>query len=78
MNLLINNRAINKKTKDKNDKIKLINTNEAQIRFSHGIGRSGEITEPQPKAAGASLIARLTNYMVVDVMRIAGQLLSHL
>ena len=36
------------------------------------MGRSGEITEPQPKAAGASLISKLTNYLVIDAMRIAG------
>jgi len=41
-------------------------------RFAHGVGRSGEITEPQPKAAGASLVSKLTSYLVIDAMRVAG------
>ncbi|EGC37855.1 hypothetical protein DICPUDRAFT_149505 [Dictyostelium purpureum] len=40
--------------------------------FSHGIGRSGDITEQQPKAAGSSLIQKLVHYLVLDAMRIAG------
>ncbi|KAI9027839.1 O-phosphoseryl-tRNA selenium transferase [Hyaloraphidium curvatum] len=41
-------------------------------RFGHGIGRSGDIAEVQPKAAGSSLIQKLTNYLVTDALRIAG------
>ena len=43
----------------------------AQRHFgmSHGIGRSGDITEPQPKAAGSSAVARLALYLVLDAVR---------
>jgi O-phospho-L-seryl-tRNASec:L-selenocysteinyl-tRNA synthase len=43
----------------------------AQRHFglSHGIGRSGDITEPQPKAAGSSVLAKLTLLMVLDALR---------
>ncbi len=37
--------------------------------LSHGIGRSGDVTEPQPKAVGSSIMAQLTTYLVLDVMR---------
>ena len=37
--------------------------------MSHGIGRSGNLTEAQPKAAGSSIIYQLTNAMVLDVLR---------
>ena len=37
--------------------------------FSHGMGRSGDITEPQPKAAGSSLMVQLTRCMVLDAIR---------
>jgi len=40
--------------------------------LSHGIGRSGDINEQQPKAAGSSLVQKLTNYLVLDAMKIAG------
>ncbi|RKP25478.1 soluble liver antigen/liver pancreas antigen-domain-containing protein [Syncephalis pseudoplumigaleata] len=40
--------------------------------FSHGIGRSGDLTEVQPKAAGSSLIQRLTNALTLHALRIAG------
>eukprot|EP01112_Ceratiomyxa_fruticulosa_P018536 TRINITY_DN5938_c0_g4_i1.p1 TRINITY_DN5938_c0_g4~~TRINITY_DN5938_c0_g4_i1.p1 ORF type:complete len:542 (+),score=105.76 TRINITY_DN5938_c0_g4_i1:162-1787(+) len=42
------------------------------FRFGHGIGRSGDLDEVQPKAAGSSLIAKITNYMVNDAIKIAG------
>ena len=41
-------------------------------RLGHGIGRSGDITAVQPKAAGSSLIARLTNSMILDLLRHSG------
>ena len=41
-------------------------------RFGHGIGRSGDITAVQPKAAGSSLLAKLTNSMVLDLLRRSG------
>lgn len=40
--------------------------------FAHGIGRSGDIAEPQPKAAGSSLMYRLTNLLATDALRRAG------
>jgi O-phospho-L-seryl-tRNASec:L-selenocysteinyl-tRNA synthase len=39
------------------------------FRLSHGIGRSGDIAEQQPKAAGSSLILKLANALVLDYMR---------
>lgn len=41
-------------------------------RMGHGIGRSGDIAEVQPKAAGSSLMNRLTNSMLLHVLRAAG------
>lgn len=40
--------------------------------FAHGIGRSGDIAEAQPKAAGSSLIYALTNALAADALRRAG------
>lgn len=37
--------------------------------FSHGMGRSGDITEPQPKAVGSSVLVQLTRLLVLDAMR---------
>ncbi|XP_032079959.1 O-phosphoseryl-tRNA(Sec) selenium transferase [Thamnophis elegans] len=41
-------------------------------RLIHGIGRSGDIAAVQPKAAGSSLLNKLTNSVVLDVLRLAG------
>ena len=43
----------------------------AQRHFglAHGIGRSGDITEPQPKALGSSVLAKLTLILVLDLVR---------
>lgn len=41
-------------------------------RLAHGIGRSGEVAAEQPKAAGSSLLAKLTNSLVADALSIAG------
>ncbi|KAG0722453.1 O-phosphoseryl-tRNA(Sec) selenium transferase [Chionoecetes opilio] len=41
-------------------------------RLGHGIGRSGDISEVQPKAAGSSLLNKLTNAMVLDLIRRIG------
>ena len=41
-------------------------------RLAHGIGRSGDLTEVQPKAAGSSVINQLTNRLALDVLRICG------
>ena len=43
----------------------------AQRHFglSHGMGRSGDITEPQPKAAGSSVLIKLALLLTLDVLR---------
>jgi len=40
--------------------------------LAHGVGRSGDLTAQQPKAAGSSLIANLCKYLAVDAIRMAG------
>ena len=40
--------------------------------LAHGIGRSGDITAEQPKAAGSTLLARLCNLLAADALRVAG------
>lgn len=40
--------------------------------FAHGIGRSGDISQVQPKAAGSSVIYKLVNYMLLHVLHICG------
>lgn len=42
-------------------------------RLGHGIGRSGDISAVQPKAAGSSLLNKLTNSMMLDLLRRAGE-----
>jgi O-phospho-L-seryl-tRNASec:L-selenocysteinyl-tRNA synthase len=37
--------------------------------LSHGMGRSGDITEPQPKAAGSSVLVKLTLLLTLDAVR---------
>lgn len=45
---------------------------ERNYYLSHGIGRSGDLTENQPKAAGSSLILSLCNLMVCHALKLAG------
>jgi len=40
--------------------------------FSHGIGRSGDIAEVQPKAAGSSLLVVLTSSLSLHALRLSG------
>lgn len=40
--------------------------------MAHGVGRSGELSAVQPKAAGSSLLYKLTNLMALDAIRLAG------
>jgi O-phospho-L-seryl-tRNASec:L-selenocysteinyl-tRNA synthase len=40
--------------------------------FNHGIGRSGKLTAPQPKAAGASLMQQVANSAALDAMKKLG------
>jgi O-phospho-L-seryl-tRNASec:L-selenocysteinyl-tRNA synthase len=37
--------------------------------LSHGMGRSGDITEPQPKAAGSSVMVKLALLFTLDALR---------
>lgn len=37
--------------------------------LSHGMGRSGDITEPQPKAVGSSVMVQLTLLLTLDAIR---------
>jgi O-phospho-L-seryl-tRNASec:L-selenocysteinyl-tRNA synthase len=41
--------------------------------MGHGIGRSGDLEEVQPKAAGSSLMYKLTNSLVLEVIRYMGK-----
>ena len=41
-------------------------------RLGHGIGRSGDITAVQPKAAGSSLISQLTRCLALSAIKTAG------
>ncbi|XP_021513420.1 O-phosphoseryl-tRNA(Sec) selenium transferase isoform X1 [Meriones unguiculatus] len=41
-------------------------------RFIHGIGRSGDISAVQPKAAGSSLLNKITNSMMLNIIKLAG------
>jgi O-phospho-L-seryl-tRNASec:L-selenocysteinyl-tRNA synthase len=40
--------------------------------MSHGIGRSGDIAAEQPKAAGSSLMYKLTCYLARDALKVMG------
>jgi O-phospho-L-seryl-tRNASec:L-selenocysteinyl-tRNA synthase len=40
--------------------------------FNHGVGRSGHLTAPQPKAAGASQMQVLANQVALDAVRRLG------
>ncbi|MFW9843844.1 MAG: O-phosphoseryl-tRNA(Sec) selenium transferase [Candidatus Thorarchaeota archaeon] len=40
--------------------------------FNHGIGRSGQLSAPQPKAAGASLMQQVANSTSLDAIRKLG------
>eukprot|EP01029_Cantina_marsupialis_P029563 TRINITY_DN781847_c0_g1_i1.p1 TRINITY_DN781847_c0_g1~~TRINITY_DN781847_c0_g1_i1.p1 ORF type:complete len:485 (-),score=113.30 TRINITY_DN781847_c0_g1_i1:154-1608(-) len=42
------------------------------FNLAHGIGRSGDVSAEQPKAAGSSLINKLTNMLVHNMLKIAG------
>ncbi|XP_032783680.2 O-phosphoseryl-tRNA(Sec) selenium transferase isoform X1 [Daphnia magna] len=42
------------------------------FHLGHGLGRSGDLTEVQPKAAGSSVLYQLTNDLARDVLRTLG------
>lgn len=41
--------------------------------MAHGIGRSGDLAEAQPKAAGSTLLSSLANALVLDLLKIHGK-----
>nr|XP_039254202.1 O-phosphoseryl-tRNA(Sec) selenium transferase-like [Styela clava] len=41
-------------------------------RFAHGIGRSGDVTAIQPKAAGSSILNQLCTSLMLDLIRASG------
>jgi len=46
---------------------------ERHFHLGHGMGRSGDIAEIQPKAAGSSLVAKLANCFALDVLKLGGE-----
>ena len=64
---------------DKDDKVARVGEREARIAsnlhlktsagFCHGIGRSGFLTAPQPKAPGGSIMYEIANYLARDFLK---------
>ena len=64
---------------DKDDKASRVGEREARIAsrlhmltssgFCHGVGRSGFLTAPQPKAPGGSIMYEISNYLARDFLR---------
>ena len=64
---------------DKDEKASRVGEREARIAsrlhlltssgFCHGVGRSGFLTAPQPKAPGGSIMYELSNYLARDFLR---------
>ena len=46
---------------------------DTSLSLGHGIGRSGDVTAVQPKAAGSSLLNQLTNSLVLDIIQQSGK-----
>ncbi|KAG5485529.1 hypothetical protein LSCM1_07615 [Leishmania martiniquensis] len=42
------------------------------FHLTHGMGRSGDLLSEQPKAAGSTLLCKLTNALMLDLIRQAG------
>lgn len=42
------------------------------LGMAHGVGRSGDVAAVQPKAAGSSLLSKLSNALALDALREAG------
>lgn len=40
--------------------------------FGHGIGRSGDLLEAQPKAVGSTILSQLTNALLLNLIRVMG------
>ncbi|VDN44259.1 unnamed protein product, partial [Gongylonema pulchrum] len=45
---------------------------ELHLGFAHGIGRSGNLTERQPKAIGCSILSEIANKLALDAIRFLG------
>lgn len=45
---------------------------ELHLGLTHGIGRSGNLTEQQPKAVGSSILAEISNKLALDAIRTIG------
>jgi len=64
---------------DKDDKASRVGEREARIAssiqlktsagFCHGVGRSGFLTAPQPKAPGGSIMYELSNYLALNFLK---------
>ena len=64
---------------DKDDKASRVGEREARVAsglhlktsagFCHGIGRSGFLTAPQPKAPGGSIMYELSNYIALNFLK---------
>ncbi|NHJ22313.1 MAG: O-phosphoseryl-tRNA(Sec) selenium transferase [Candidatus Lokiarchaeota archaeon] len=64
---------------DKDEKAARVGEREARIAsdlhlktsagFCHGVGRSGFLTAPQPKAPGASILYELSNYLALNFLK---------
>ncbi len=46
--------------------------NSISAGFNHGVGRSGNLSAPQPKAPGASLMMNLTNRTILSLIHALG------
>ena len=42
------------------------------FRLSHGIGRSGDVAEVQPKGAGSSIIVKVTTHLLLHALKVCG------
>ncbi|TXT58361.1 MAG: O-phosphoseryl-tRNA(Sec) selenium transferase [Promethearchaeota archaeon] len=67
---------------DKDDKAARVGEREARISselhlkisggFCHGVGRSGFLTAPQPKAPGGSIMYEISNYLAKSILKKTG------
>lgn len=72
-------RTLSNMDTDKDDKASRVGEREARIAsrlhmltssgFCHGVGRSGFLTAPQPKAPGGSIMYEISNYLARDFLR---------
>ncbi|MFX1574047.1 MAG: O-phosphoseryl-tRNA(Sec) selenium transferase [Promethearchaeota archaeon] len=72
-------RTLSSMDTDKDSKAARVGEREARIAsklhlqtsagFCHGVGRSGFLTAPQPKAPGGSIMYEISNYLARDILR---------